>query len=200
MSGSANVDSRRGGERASAGGARVPSLPQTRQQPRPRQSQPPVHRRALLCQRTCRPARQRRLRWAAARRVLAARLGLRGLFGHRLPCHGCGRLGRWLYQRVFRLMEHLDVPRRGLSGPWGHKYPHLGVPGPTIGLLEEVVRWFDHWLKGQDSPRRSNPAEDTGSRSRSTGSCRSSPSGTGCACPSRPRTGRWSGPHPPPPQ
>lgn len=52
---------------------------------------------------------------------------------------------------IFRLMEHLDVPRRGLIGPWGHKYPHLGVPGPTIGFLQEVVRWFDHWLKGQDT-------------------------------------------------
>ena len=52
---------------------------------------------------------------------------------------------------IFRLMEHLDVPRRALIGPWGHKYPHLGVPGPTIGFLQEVVRWWDHWLKGTDT-------------------------------------------------
>ncbi|KXP13377.1 peptidase S15 [Tsukamurella pulmonis] len=49
---------------------------------------------------------------------------------------------------IFRLMEHLDVPRKGLIGPWGHKYPHLGVPGPPIDFLDEVVRWWDHWLKG----------------------------------------------------
>ncbi|HET6704503.1 CocE/NonD family hydrolase, partial [Amycolatopsis sp.] len=34
---------------------------------------------------------------------------------------------------VIRLLAHLDVPRRGLIGPWSHKYPHLGEPGPAIG-------------------------------------------------------------------
>ncbi|WP_234391170.1 CocE/NonD family hydrolase [Nocardia suismassiliense] len=52
---------------------------------------------------------------------------------------------------IFRLLEHLDVPCRGLIGPWGHKYPHLGVPGPAIGFLQELVRWWDHWLKGRDT-------------------------------------------------
>ncbi|MGO3211524.1 MAG: CocE/NonD family hydrolase, partial [Brachybacterium sp.] len=52
---------------------------------------------------------------------------------------------------IFRLMENLDVPRKGLIGPWGHKYPHIGVPGPAIGFLQEVVRWWDHWLKGTDT-------------------------------------------------
>jgi putative CocE/NonD family hydrolase len=52
---------------------------------------------------------------------------------------------------IFRLMEHLEVPRKGLIGPWGHKYPHMGVPGPAIGFLQELVRWWDHWLKGEDN-------------------------------------------------
>jgi uncharacterized protein len=52
---------------------------------------------------------------------------------------------------IFRLMEHLDVPRKALIGPWGHKYPHLGIPGPQIGFLQEAVRWWDHWLKGHDT-------------------------------------------------
>ena len=34
---------------------------------------------------------------------------------------------------IFRLLEHLEVPCHGLIGPWGHKYPHIGVPGPPIG-------------------------------------------------------------------
>ena len=50
---------------------------------------------------------------------------------------------------VFRLLEGLDVPTRGLVGPWSHKYPHLGQPGPAIGFLQEVVAWWDHWLKGK---------------------------------------------------
>jgi hypothetical protein len=48
---------------------------------------------------------------------------------------------------VFRLLANLDVPRRGLVGPWGHKYPHLGLPGPAIGFVQEALRWWDRWLK-----------------------------------------------------
>ncbi|MEU3270911.1 CocE/NonD family hydrolase [Saccharomonospora sp. NPDC006951] len=51
---------------------------------------------------------------------------------------------------VFRLLEHLKVPRKGLIGPWSHKYPHLGQPGPAIGFLQELVRWWDRWLKGKN--------------------------------------------------
>ncbi|WP_290793828.1 CocE/NonD family hydrolase [Halomonas sp.] len=52
---------------------------------------------------------------------------------------------------VFRVLERLSVPRKGLVGPWAHKYPHLGVPGPAIGFLQESLRWWDHWLKGIDT-------------------------------------------------
>ena len=54
---------------------------------------------------------------------------------------------------VFRLLAELPsgVPRRGLVGPWSHKYPHQGVPGPAIGFLQECVRWWDRWLKGIDN-------------------------------------------------
>ena len=52
---------------------------------------------------------------------------------------------------VFRLLANLDVPRQGLIGPWSHKYPHLGVPGPAIGFLREAVLWWDRWLKDKDT-------------------------------------------------
>ncbi|MDQ0954379.1 putative CocE/NonD family hydrolase [Streptomyces phaeochromogenes] len=58
---------------------------------------------------------------------------------------------------VTRLLAHLDVPRKGLIGPWSHKYPHLGEPGPAIGYLQEVVRWWDHWLKGADNGAMDGP-------------------------------------------
>ncbi|MFC7456196.1 CocE/NonD family hydrolase [Brachybacterium sp. GCM10030267] len=57
---------------------------------------------------------------------------------------------------VFRLLAGLDSPVRGLIGPWSHKYPHLGEPGPAIGFLQEMVDWWDHWLKD----RRDNGAMD----------------------------------------
>ncbi|HEY4615672.1 MAG TPA: CocE/NonD family hydrolase, partial [Citricoccus sp.] len=56
-----------------------------------------------------------------------------------------------------RLMENLKVPRKALIGPWGHTYPHLGVPGPAIGFLQEVVRWWDHWLKGKNTGLMDEP-------------------------------------------
>jgi len=48
-----------------------------------------------------------------------------------------------------RLLGGLTSPRKGLVGPWGHLYPHDGVPGPAIGYLQECLRWWDHWLKGR---------------------------------------------------
>jgi putative CocE/NonD family hydrolase len=52
---------------------------------------------------------------------------------------------------VIRLLKHLDVPRKGLIGPWSHKFPHQGEPGPAVGYLQELVRWWDHWLKDADN-------------------------------------------------
>jgi len=50
-----------------------------------------------------------------------------------------------------RLLERLSVPRKGLIGPWAHGYPHFALPGPQIGFLQEMLRWWDHWLKGVDT-------------------------------------------------
>jgi uncharacterized protein len=50
-----------------------------------------------------------------------------------------------------RLLERLEVPRKGLIGPWAHAYPHFALPGPQIGFLQEILRWWDYWLKGIDT-------------------------------------------------
>jgi uncharacterized protein len=50
-----------------------------------------------------------------------------------------------------RMLAGLSSPRKGLIGPWGHQYPHIGVPGPAIGFLHECLRWWDHWLKSRDT-------------------------------------------------
>lgn len=52
---------------------------------------------------------------------------------------------------IFRLIENLPGPRKGLIGPWGHKYPHYAAPGPRIGFLQECLRWWDQHLKGIDT-------------------------------------------------
>ena len=50
-----------------------------------------------------------------------------------------------------RLLERLTVPRKALIGPWAHGYPHFALPGPQIGFLQEMLRWWDYWLKGVDT-------------------------------------------------
>ena len=52
---------------------------------------------------------------------------------------------------MLRTLAGLSVPRRAIVGPWGHRYPHFGIPGPAIGYLQETLRWLDHWLKGRDT-------------------------------------------------
>jgi len=51
----------------------------------------------------------------------------------------------------FRLMQALRVPRKVLIGPWNHAMPDVGVPGPRIDYLHEVVRWLDYWCKGEQN-------------------------------------------------
>jgi hypothetical protein len=58
---------------------------------------------------------------------------------------------------VFRLMQNLSAPRKGLIGPWGHVYPHFGRPGPAIDFLGELLRWWDRWLKGEDTGIEDEP-------------------------------------------
>jgi uncharacterized protein len=48
-------------------------------------------------------------------------------------------------------LQKLKSPAKGLIGPWGHRYAHMGVPGPAIGFLQESLRWFDHWMRGREN-------------------------------------------------
>ena len=50
---------------------------------------------------------------------------------------------------VPRLMKGLRTTRKAIIGPWAHKYPHFAVPEPRIGFLQEALRWWDQWLKGE---------------------------------------------------
>ena len=58
---------------------------------------------------------------------------------------------------VPRMLEGLNCPKKGLVGPWAHKYPHFALPGPRIGFLQETLRWWDHWLKSKDTGIMNEP-------------------------------------------
>lgn len=69
-------------------------------------------------------------------------------------------VGGWLdgYTRtVFNLVENLKAPCKGIIGPWGHKMPEIGFPGPAIGFLQECLRWWDRWLKGKANGVEDDP-------------------------------------------
>lgn len=69
-----------------------------------------------------------------------------------------GGLGDPYRGAVFRLLEQLSAPARGLLGPWSHNYPHQAQPGPAADFVGETIAWFDHWLKGVDNGAMDVPA------------------------------------------
>ncbi|MEQ8369693.1 MAG: CocE/NonD family hydrolase [Alphaproteobacteria bacterium] len=63
-------------------------------------------------------------------------------------------LGGWAdsyTNAIPRLMAGLTVPRQAIIGAWSHKWGFDGGPGPTVGMLQEMLRWWDHWLKDVDT-------------------------------------------------
>ena len=76
---------------------------------------------------------------------------MRGLLGIEAAVYAVGGWSDGYTNAIPRLLEGLPGPRKGLIGPWSHAWPQAGPPGPAIGFLQEMLRWFDHWLGGVDT-------------------------------------------------
>lgn len=50
---------------------------------------------------------------------------------------------------VPRLVETLPGPVTGIVGPWAHRYPHNGVPGPPVDFVDLVAGWLGGRLGGE---------------------------------------------------
>ena len=59
---------------------------------------------------------------------------------------------------VPQLVTELPGPVKGIIGPWVHQYPHMAAPSPQIDFLNELIRWWDHWLKGVNNGVENDPA------------------------------------------
>ncbi len=59
---------------------------------------------------------------------------------------------------MLRTYTRLKVPKKLLMGPWVHTRPNASVPGPRIDYLNEVVRFFAHWLRQEDTGIMKEPA------------------------------------------
>jgi hypothetical protein len=68
-----------------------------------------------------------------------------------IPVYAVGGWADAYNNSIPRLLAGLNVPRKGLVGPWCHSFPETGYPGPAIGFLQEALRWWDYWLKGKET-------------------------------------------------
>lgn len=78
------------------------------------------------------------------------------------------------------LVEKLSSPVRALVGPWEHRYPNIAKIEPRADFHGEVVRWFDHYLKGEDNGADNLPAYRAYLQEHGTPSAKL-----------QPRAGRW---------
>jgi putative CocE/NonD family hydrolase len=58
---------------------------------------------------------------------------------------------------VSALVDNIEGAK-GILGPWVHLYPHIAVPEPRIGFLQEAKRWWDRWLKDEETGVEDDPA------------------------------------------
>jgi putative CocE/NonD family hydrolase len=60
-------------------------------------------------------------------------------------------IGGWMDSYVdaaFRMQGAVVAASRTIVGNWVHGLPSSATPGPNIDELHEMIRFFDHWLKG----------------------------------------------------
>ena len=50
-----------------------------------------------------------------------------------------------------RMLQHVQAPVKAMIGPWDHELPHSAWHAPRVEWRHEAVRWFDQWLKGEDT-------------------------------------------------
>jgi uncharacterized protein len=50
-----------------------------------------------------------------------------------------------------RMLANVDAPTKALIGPWSHAFPHDPYPNPGMEWRHDAVRWFDQFLKGEDT-------------------------------------------------
>jgi putative CocE/NonD family hydrolase len=73
------------------------------------------------------------------------------------PVYVVGGLVDSYGNEIPRLLANLKVPRKGLYGPWQHGYPSPATPGPALDWAYEEVRWWRHWLLGEETGIMTEP-------------------------------------------
>ncbi len=66
-------------------------------------------------------------------------------------------IGGWIdayTDSIPRMLERMSVPTRAIIGQWTHA---IGKPGPPYNPKPEMLRWWDHWLKQNDTGLMEEP-------------------------------------------
>lgn len=77
---------------------------------------------------------------------------LRGQY-HRMqvPAFLIGGLLDGYRDSIPRMLENVKVPLIARMGPWNHAWPDNGEPAPNYEWRAEAIRWWNHWLKADDT-------------------------------------------------
>ena len=75
----------------------------------------------------------------------------------KIPVYAIGGWADAYRNTIFRLLENLSSPCKGLIGPWAHVYPNIAYPNPKMDYVRESVRWWDKWLKNIDNDIMDEP-------------------------------------------
>jgi len=78
--------------------------------------------------------------------------------GIRIPALVAGGTADVFATSVLRMVQRQPDLVKGIIGPWAHKFPNMGIPGPAIDWLAQCTRWYDRWLKGIENSADKDPA------------------------------------------
>ena len=76
----------------------------------------------------------------------------------RCPVYAIGGFADGYSEAVFRILAGMARQGEGPARPVVALVPGQVEPGPAIGFLQECLRWWDRWLKGEDTGIAGEPA------------------------------------------
>ncbi len=69
----------------------------------------------------------------------------------KIPCFLVGGWYDGYRDSIPRMLEHVKAPVKAIVGAWDHTWPDEPYPKPGFDWRREAVRWYDQWLKGEDT-------------------------------------------------
>jgi predicted acyl esterase len=68
-----------------------------------------------------------------------------------IPAYLIGGLLDGYRDTPIRALDRIPAPVKVEIGPWNHAWPDDGLPGPNYEWRARAVRWWNHWLRGEDT-------------------------------------------------